>query len=202
MTLQTEQRELVAESEAFFANAVDLLCMLDFNGHFKRVNPAWERTLGWTVEELLSRPFIDFVHPEDRARTREQNRSVRHGEQAIGFENRYRCKDGSYRWLRWNSTPIRLNRVIYGVARDVTEQKRAQEERDRLMRELQEALAEVKTLQKILPICAYCRKVRDDADYWHTVEEYIHRHTDSRFSHSICPDCLPLAQKDFTLPAP
>lgn len=202
MTIPEGPPDLAAEADAFFANAIDLLCMLDFNGHFKRLSPSWERALGWTIEELTSRPFIEFVHPEDRARTREENRNVRHGRQALGFENRYLCKDGSYRWLRWNSTPIRLNRVIYGVARDVTEEKRAHDEREQLMRELKEALAEVRTLQKILPICSYCRKVRDDTNYWHSVEDYISHHTDSRFSHSICPDCMPLAQKDFTIPKP
>jgi hypothetical protein len=64
------------------------------------------------------------------------------------------------------------------------------EERDRLVRELQSALAEVKFLRKHLPICSYCRKVRDDEDYWHTVESYVSQHMSARFSHSICPDCL------------
>ena len=177
-------------ADAFFAAALDMLCMLDYDGHFKRLNPAWERTLGYTIPELMSRPFIEFVHPDDRASTLEQNARVRAGGQAVGFENRYRCKDGSYRWFRWNSTPITMDRVIYAVARDITEQKAADAERERLVRELQQALAEVRMLQKILPICSYCRKVRDDANYWHTVESYVEQHTASQFSHSICPSCM------------
>lgn len=85
------------EMEArFFDLSIDMLCFLGFGGHFARLNPAWERTLGFTREELMSRPFIEFVHPDDRVRTLEQNGKVRSGEQALGFENRYICKDGSY----------------------------------------------------------------------------------------------------------
>jgi PAS domain S-box-containing protein len=176
--------------KSFFDVSIDMLCYLGFNGYFKRLNPAWERTLGFTCEELMSKPFIEFVHPDDRERTLNQNASVRSGGQALGFENRYLCKDGSYRWFRWNAAPDPDEGVIYSVARDITEDKRATEERERLVRELQNALAEVKSLQEILPICSYCKKIRDDENYWHTVESYISHHTDSRFSHSICPSCM------------
>jgi PAS domain S-box-containing protein len=176
--------------ERFFDISIDMLCFLDFNGYFKRLNPAWERTLGFTLEELMSRPSIDFVHPDDRERTLNKNREVRGGGQALAFENRYLCKDGSYRWFKWNAAPDSAEKVIYSVARDVTETKRAEEERERLVRELQSALAEVKTLREILPICSYCRKIRDDENYWHTVEAYVSRHTTTRFSHGICPTCM------------
>lgn len=175
---------------AFFEVAIDMLCFLDFSGHFKRLNPAWERTLGFTREELMSKPFIEFVHPDDRERTLQQNANVRGGAQALSFENRYLCKDGSYRWFRWNAAPDLEEGVIYSVARDITADKRAEEERERLVGELKTALAEVKRLQEILPICSYCKRIRDDENYWHTVESYISHHTDSRFSHSVCPSCM------------
>jgi PAS domain S-box-containing protein len=166
-----------------------MLCCLDFSGYFKRLNPAWERTLGFTRQELMSRPFIEFVHPDDRERTLKQNAEVRGGGQALGFENRYVCKDGSYRWLLWNAAADSDGKVIYSVARDITARKQAEEDRERLVRELQAALAEVRTLQAILPICSYCKKIRDDKNYWQTVESYISKHTNTRFSHSICPTC-------------
>lgn len=187
-------RTLLAVSDAmedrFFTSSIDLLCVLGFSGHFQRLNPAWERTLGFTRGELMSRPFIEFVHPDDRARTLAQNRQVRRGGQALGFENRYLCKDGSYRWFRWNATPDAPERLIYSVARDVTASKQAEAERERLLRALQEALAEVSPLRRILPICSYCRKVRDDGSLWHDLEAYIARHTATRFSHGICPSCM------------
>ncbi len=176
--------------DAFFSVAIDMLCVLDFSGCFKRLNPAWERTLGFTRQELMSRPFIEFVHPDDRERTLRQNAAVRSGGQALAFENRYLCKDGSFRWFRWNAAPEPGTKVIYSVARDITASKQADEERERLVGELQAALAEVNSLRAILPICSYCRKVRDDENYWHTVEDYISRHTSTMFSHGICPDCL------------
>lgn len=176
--------------DAFFDVAIDLLCLLGFDGHFRRLNPAWETTLGYTREELMSRPFLEFVHPDDRERTLKQNAAVRGGGKALSFENRYVCKDGSFRWLRWNAAPDAARQGIYSVARDVTESKRAGEEREQLVRELQTALEEVRTLREILPICSYCRKIRDDENYWHTVESYISRHTHTRFSHGICPTCM------------
>lgn len=176
--------------EAFFSISIDMLCFLDFNGYFKRLNPAWERTLGFTLKELMSRPFIEFVHPDDRERTLQQNITVREGGQALSFENRYLCKDGSYKWLRWNAAPDSGEKVIYSVARDITAAKQAEEEREQLVKKLQEALAEVNILREILPICSYCRKIRDDENSWHTMEDYISRHTASMFSHGICPSCL------------
>ena len=176
--------------QMFFDLSIDMLCHLDFSGYFKRLNPAWERTLGFTRAELMSRPFIEFVHPDDRTRTLEQNAAVRRGGQALGFENRYLCKDGSFRWFRWNATPYIVGGVIYSVARDITAEKAAAADRERLVQELQEALAEVKRLEAILPICSYCRRVRDDADHWHSVEDYVATHTSSKFSHSICPTCM------------
>jgi PAS domain S-box-containing protein len=180
----------VEAGDRFFEVAIDMLCLLNFNGYFKRLNPAWERTLGFTRAELMSRPFIEFVHPDDRERTLKQNAEVRGGGRALGFENRYLCSDGSYKWLRWNAASHTGDEVIYSVARDITDAKRAEAEREHLVSDLRAALEEVRNLQEILPICSYCRKIRDDQNYWLTVENYLLKHTDSRFSHSICPSCM------------
>src|SRR6186997_2954626 len=118
--------------DRFFDLSIDMLTIAHFSGFLKRINPAWEKTLGFSREELQATPMFEFVHPDDRERTLEQNRRVRAGEQALGFENRYRCKDGSYRWLLWNSTADLEHQLIYAVARDVTARKQAEEERERL----------------------------------------------------------------------
>jgi len=185
-----EASEARVLEDGFFGITIDMLCVLGFDGYFERLNPAWEQTLGFTRRELMARPFIEFVHPDDRERTLKQNADVRGGGQALGFENRYRCKDGSYRWFLWNAAPNAPGQSIYSVARDITARKQAEEEREQLVRELQAALAEVKTLRSILPVCSYCSKVRDDENYWHSVESYIALHTNTRFSHGICPTCL------------
>jgi PAS domain S-box-containing protein len=178
-----------ALEQRFFDLSIDMLCVLGFDGYFQRLNRAWEATLGYTRDELMARRFIEFVHPDDRDRTLNQNQAVRGGGQARSFENRYLCKDGSFRWLLWNSTPDPARGVIYAVARDITARKAAEEERERLVGELQVALSEVKTLQAILPICSYCQRIRDDENYWQSVEAYIARHTNAQFSHGICPAC-------------
>ncbi len=187
-----------ALEDRFFALSVDMLCFLDFDGRFRRLNPAWERALGYTLGEMISLPFIDFVHPDDRERTLAQNSLVQTGEQALGFENRYRCKDGSYRWLLWNAAPDVGQRVIYSVARDVTERKQAEAERELLLFELQQSHTEVKALRAILPICSYCRRVRDDDNYWDSVESYVSKNTETKFSHGICPSCMEtVVEKEF-----
>jgi PAS domain S-box-containing protein len=121
-------RALSAESTRFWDLSNELLGTSGFDGYFTRLNPAWERTLGWTTEELRSRPFVEFVHPEDRERTMEETAGLASGSETLHFENRYRCKDGSYRVLSWRATGDVDRRVVYAVARDVTDSKRAEEE--------------------------------------------------------------------------
>jgi PAS domain S-box-containing protein len=103
----------------------DMLCIADFQGYFRRLNPAWEETLGYPLQELLSRPYVDFVHPDDRNATSEEAKSNTTGEGTLLFENRYRRKDGSYRWLAWKTAPLVEEGLIYAIARDVTDQKQA-----------------------------------------------------------------------------
>ncbi len=108
----------------FIDLSLNLLCIAGTDGYFKHVNPAWETTLGYTREELLSRPYLEFVHPDDREATTTEAASVASGRSTITFENRYRCKDGSYRWLLWSAVVRAERGLIYAVAADVTERKR------------------------------------------------------------------------------
>jgi PAS domain S-box-containing protein len=174
----------------FFDLSIDLLCCLGFDGYFRRLSPSWERTLGFSREELMAKPFIEFVHPDDRERTLAQNGDVRGGGQARAFENRYLCKDGSFRWLLWNATPDRDLGVIFSVARDVTTAKLAEAQREKLLAELTAAMTEVRTLRSLLPICSYCKRIREEDDTWHSVDAYLSRHTSTQFSHGICPSCF------------
>jgi PAS domain S-box-containing protein len=114
------------ELERFFALSLDLLCIATLDGLFTRVNPAFERVLGYASEELLQQPFLDFVHPDDRTATVAQLESVARGVGTVSFENRYRRRDGGYRWLQWTSMPDAEHGVVYAVARDVTDAKAAE----------------------------------------------------------------------------
>jgi PAS domain S-box-containing protein len=186
--------------DRYFDLSLDMLCVAHFSGYFLKLSAAWERTLGFTREELQSKRMFDFVHPDDRERTLEQNLIVRTGGKALGFENRYLCKDGSYRWFRWNAIADMEHQLIYSVARDITESKQAEEEREQLLRRLQAALAEVKELRGILPICMYCKSIRNDNNYWQTLEAYISSHTNAMFSHGLCPSCADNLRSQMRLP--
>jgi len=125
----------------FFTLSIDMLCIAGFDGYFKRLNPAWERVLGYTIDELTARPFVDFVHPDDRAATIAETAKVAKGGLAISFENRYRAKDGTYRWLLWNATPHEEQELIYAAARDITERKKLRDEAEAANRAKSEFLA-------------------------------------------------------------
>jgi PAS domain S-box-containing protein len=124
------------ELDRFFSLSLDLLCIADQTGRFVRVNPAWQQVLGWTPEELTAVPYAEFVHPEDRRATAAEKKQLSEGGSTFNFENRYRHKDGSYRWLSWKATSHPEVGLVYATARDVTEQKQAARALERHIEEL------------------------------------------------------------------
>jgi PAS domain S-box-containing protein len=122
-TDNTARRRAEEDRKRFFTLSQDVFCILGFDGYFKDLNPAWQKTLGYTKAQLLATPFIEFIHPDDQAATLAEAEKVSVGKSLVAFENRYHCKDGSYRWFQWSATPVIEDRVMYGVARDVTERK-------------------------------------------------------------------------------
>jgi PAS domain S-box-containing protein len=135
-----DRRRAQEELDRFFTLSLDLLCVAGFDGYFKRVNPAWQKVLGWTVEELLARPYVELIHPDDREATLDAAKKLTEGHDIVYFENRYFHKDGTVRWLLWASTPFPDQQVVYGAARDITERKAA----DATMAELVKALEAAK----------------------------------------------------------
>ena len=109
------------DMQRLFQNSIDMFGTAGLDGYFQSLNPAWEATLGWTTEELRSKPFIDFVHPDDVEKTNAESARIADGATIITFENRYRCKDGSYRRLGWTAVPDMDEGLLYFVARDVSE---------------------------------------------------------------------------------
>ncbi|HKQ61784.1 MAG TPA: ATP-binding protein, partial [Candidatus Polarisedimenticolaceae bacterium] len=123
-----ERKRAEEELSRLFHLSRDLMCITGFDGYLRRVNPAWERTLGHDEDELKARPYLDFIHPDDRPATQAEAEKIAAGAEAIAFENRYRCRDGSYRWLSWNAVPLREGQLIFAAGRDVTDRKRAAEQ--------------------------------------------------------------------------
>jgi len=138
----TERRRAEEDLDRFFRLSLDMFCVAGTDGYFKRLNPAWEKTLGYSLAELLNEPFSNFIHPDDRAATAAEVAKLAAGQEVVFFENRYRSKDGSYRWLRWTGAPFTESQHIYAAARDVTESKLADEK----------LLAEEKLLRQLLDL--------------------------------------------------
>jgi PAS domain S-box-containing protein len=126
ITERIEKDKKLKTSDRIFKLSIDMLCIAGFDGYFKVLNPAWSKTLGWTTEELLSKPWNDFVHPDDLDRTNNIKSVIVDGQEIYQFENRYLCKNGTYKWLSWNSFPYNEESIMFGVAHDITDRKAAE----------------------------------------------------------------------------
>ncbi|MBN1883624.1 MAG: PAS domain S-box protein [Deltaproteobacteria bacterium] len=141
----TEKRRVEKERELLFNHSVDMLCIAGFDGYFKQVNPAFSRQLGWTEEELLSRPWLSFVYPDDQDKTIRVGQALQKGDVIKDFQNRYTVKDGGWRWISWNSYPLPDEQLIFAVARDITDMRLAE-------RELHKSEERFHTMARVIPV--------------------------------------------------
>ncbi len=167
---------------------------------------SWAEMLGYSADDIgvaLS-DWKELIHPDDLPRV-EQAAAHHEANRTPIFEveHRMRARDGSWRWiLNWGriverdeaGRPIRA----LGAHLDITRRKEAELDRERLIHRLRKALAEIKTLRGIIPICASCKKVRDDRGDWRQIETYFCDHADAEFSHGICPECLSTLYPELT----
>lgn len=141
-----QQRAQAEELESFFSVNLDLLCIADLDGNFVKTNEAWSSVLGYSMEELSRKKFLEFVHPEDLQATLDAMANLGKGDDILNFTNRYRCRDGSYRYIEWRSHP--MGNLIYASARDITDRKRAEET-------LQQSEARFRSIIKNSPVGFY-----------------------------------------------
>ncbi|NHB69074.1 PAS domain S-box protein [Perlabentimonas gracilis] len=127
VTERKHREQKLVMSDRIFNHALDMLCIAGFDGYFKILNPSWSKVLGYTTEELMAKPWLEYVHPDDREATKNIKASIVNGQEIYQFENRYICKDGTIKWLSWNSFPYPKENIMYGVARDITFKKQAEE---------------------------------------------------------------------------
>jgi diguanylate cyclase (GGDEF)-like protein/PAS domain S-box-containing protein len=120
-------QQMMVECDRFFRLSLDLFCIVGFDGYFKRLNPAWEKLLGYSLPELLNIPFIEFLHPADQSEFLNALDRLATGKVLRQLESRYRCRDGIYRWFAWTATPFLQEGTIYAIARDITAQKQTEE---------------------------------------------------------------------------
>jgi PAS domain S-box-containing protein len=177
--------------QSLFDTIDDFLFVLDMEGNILRVNPVVRERLGYSSEELTGASFLKVHAPDRREEAWAIINDMLSG-RASACHIPVITKDGNLIPVetkvirgRWDDRD-----VLFGLSRDITERKRSELERERLIAELQKALDEIKTLKGYIPICSYCKKIRDDKGYWEQLEKYISDHTDALFSHSICPSCL------------
>ena len=123
----TDLKQAENDRQRIFEVSLDMLCVLDFNGCFKEINPAWERILGWKIDELKGKPWLDIVISEDLDDSTTIGKQLLQGESVVGFENRCWCKNGTFKWLAWSSYPDVKQQQIFSAVRDITNHKKMEE---------------------------------------------------------------------------
>ena len=155
----TARKTAEIERARFFTLGLDLMVVASFDGHLQRVSPAWERALGWSEAELTARPWLDFIHPDDHAASIREGEKLFAGHDTAAFENRWRARDGSWRWLSWKLKTFPDERLLYGAAIDISERKN-REARDAFLIALDDAI----------------RTVTDPADIMRIASDRLGRH--------------------------
>jgi len=164
ITERKQTEEKLKSSDRIFLHSLDMLCIAGFDGYFKVLNPAWEKTLGWSNDELLKNPWLEFVHPDDRNATENIKSVIVEGKEIYQFENKFICKDGGIKWLSWNSFPYPEDGIMFGVARDVTVLKQIEIELIKSKDKAEESEQTFRALFEKGPIgVAYHKMIYDEA---------------------------------------
>ncbi|MDP2105266.1 MAG: PAS domain S-box protein, partial [Desulfobulbaceae bacterium] len=189
--LHREQRRCTLYQE-MVEQARDLLQSVRLDGSFAFVNKAWRQVLGYTKEEIDNLNLFDIIDPGEHSHCRSLFNELLSGRKLQEIETVFRARNGKKIHVSGKVNCKFVDgqpTITLGIFRDISDRKLVQEERERLIIELKEALARVKTLSGLLPICSSCKNIRDDRGYWKRIESYIMAHSDADFSHGICPDC-------------
>ncbi|MEW5725916.1 MAG: PAS domain-containing protein [Thermodesulfobacteriota bacterium] len=212
--LEAESRrrteEALQESEQRFRTFADFTYDWESwtgpDGRFIYVTPSCQVITGWAAEDFLKEPglILRLTHPDDRRLVNDHLNGYGPEKGVLQFDFRIITRDGEEKWISHHSQPVFapdgtwLGRRL--SHRDISRRMKALGEREKLIGELNQALAKVKTLTGLLPICASCKKVRNDEGYWEQIEEYISNHSEADFTHSICPECRQKLYGDYFPP--
>jgi len=198
--------EALRESEKRFRDIVITMAgwiwEVDLECKYTYCSEKVEKILGYTVDEMMSKLMTWTMLPNEADNVQRLMGYFSEEKWPIEeWEVWHQKKNGESVCLLVNGVPIISENDelegYRGVAKDITEKKQAEEERERLIVELEEALSKIKTLKGLIPICASCKKIRDDKGFWNKLEAYIETHSEAEFSHGICPDCLDKLYPDF-----
>lgn len=183
----------------------DYVLWPDGRNQFIYISPQCETIFESDAESIMqdSRIIWDMVHPDDRYELEKLDREANQNQSMFQCEVRIIPPSGKTKWIELTSMPgveaYNYQTIWSGVILDITRRKETEEERNRLFSELQQALEKVKILSGLLPICASCKKIRDDKGFWNQIESYISTHSEAEFSHSLCPDCANHLYRDLNL---
>ncbi len=174
-----------------FERSSDVLLVVDGkNGTILEANQAVKNILGYESQTLCGKPFSLLMSPNSES----SKEDIMNGITVYGnvFVQTFQCADGSTCTMDLTATmiPWKNDSAILVTIRDATERIQAEQERERLIHELQEAMEKIKTLRGLVPICMHCKNIRNDEGFWQKVETYVQEHSDAKFSHGICPSCL------------
>ena len=192
---EQELREEERRYRSLLENVYLVAVGLDTNRNITFANPFLLKLTGYTQEEVLGKSWFDLFLPKrDKKGVNEVFQETLSKGLPSHYENPILTKSGEERLIAWNDTVLKdIHGQLLGtmsIGEDITERKRAEEEREKLIHELQDAINKVKTLSGMLPICSSCKKVRDDKGYWTQIEAYVRDHSDAEFTHGICPECF------------
>jgi PAS domain S-box-containing protein len=196
ITERKQTEEALWESEDRYRDLVELseylICTHDLRGQILSVNQRGAALLGYDQRDLLNKNIRDFLVPEVRDEFNMYLDTIQKHGVAKGLMLLQTATGEKRVWEYHNTlrTEGVTEPIVRGMAHDITERKQIEDERERLVEDLQKALAEIKQLSGLLPICSGCKKIRDDKGYWNQIEEYISAHSEATFSHGLCPDCL------------
>ncbi len=191
-----QAEEALRESESRYRDLVEysdyLICTHDLKGQILSLNQGAAKKLGYDPSFLLKKNIRDLLSPEVRDGFDEYLATIRKNGVAKGMMLVQTATGEKRVWEYHNTlrTEGVTEPIVRGMAHDITERKQIEDEREKLITDLQKALAEIKQLSGLLPICSGCKKIRDDKGYWNQIEEYISAHSEATFSHGLCPDCL------------
>lgn len=192
-TMNEKLSVLSEEQRVLLEHTRDFIYRHDTQGIITYVSPAVEKITGFSQEEWRAHYSKHYTENEvNRTGIDRTNEMLRSGKEGPPYRVEVKHKNGSTVWLEVNKQPYLVNNAVagfIGVARDITKRVIMEEERENLIAELQDALVSIKTLKGMLPICASCKKIRDDKGYWQQIEAYISDRSDAEFSHCLCPEC-------------
>ncbi|MBN9681042.1 MULTISPECIES: hybrid sensor histidine kinase/response regulator [unclassified Corallococcus] len=191
------------ERERFFQLSPDMFSVAGMDGYFKRVNAYFVQVLGWSEAELYQHPFMDLVHPDDQAATREEMRKLTQGIPTLRFQNRFRARDGHYRWLAWASRPVPELGLIYAAARDITDQKTVAQEREQLLEAVRDSEARFRNMADHAPVMLWVTDVQGATTYMNRGWYAFTGQTEATglgfgWFDAIHPDDLERTQRTFT----